>query len=251
VSIRTVPMRAAPMRAVPMRAVSMRAVSMRAVSMRAVSMRAVSTRVVSMRAVSTFGALVWLALTPPTSVGAQATRLEASTSSALVVDANAVTSLEARGPTREASLELVLTDATTRARRWHRAWAITFALGLAAQGVLVGVASSRDERIANLLGLIPPITGLTIQLATPLAALGGPEPNEPPEITLERYACSEREKRDWFAHVGPIFLNLAVAALQLFVVDRPVTAGLQVGIGITLSQTQLWTSPRVATRALR
>ena len=107
----------------------------------------------------------------------------------------------------------------------------------------------RSAGLANLLGLIPPITGLTIQLATPLAALRGPEPNEPPEVTLERYARSEREKRNWFAHVGPIFLNLAVAALQLFVVDRPVTAGLQVGIGITLSQTQLWTSPRVATRA--
>lgn len=160
---------------------------------------------------------------------------------------------EAHDATREHEIELdlVLAEATARARRWHRAWAITFALGLAAQGVLVGVASSRDERIANLLGLIPPITGLAIQLATPLAALGGPEPNEPNEVTLERYARSEREKRNWFAHVGPIFLNLAVAALQLFVTDRPVTAGLQVGIGITLSQTQLWTSPRVATRALR
>jgi hypothetical protein len=222
-----------------------------------------ATRAVSSRARSTCGALVvWLALATPTSVDAD------TTSSA---------PLEALDATRdlEIELDLVLADATTRARRWHRAWAITFALGLAAQGVLVGVASSRDERIANLLGLIPPITGLSIQLATPLAALGGPEPNEPPEVTLERYARSEREKRNavleppawssdppqrecrrqatepsnWFAHVGPIFLNLAVAALQLFVTDRPVTAGLQVGIGITLSQTQLWTSPRVATRA--
>ncbi|MCU0673155.1 MAG: hypothetical protein MUE69_10230 [Myxococcota bacterium] len=201
-----------------------------------------------MRAGSTCGALVvWLALATPTSLGAQTAPVEASDTSAIAP----LDSLETRDATRdlEIDLELVLADATTRARRWHRAWAITFALGLAAQGVLIGVASSRDERIANLLGLIPPITGLTIQLATPLAALGGPEPNEPPEITLQRYARSEREKRNWFAHVGPIFLNLAVAALQLFVADRPVTAGLQVGIGVTLSQTQLWTSPRVATRA--
>lgn len=199
-----------------------------------------------------------LVLAAPTLVGAQTTRRETSASIDVTrVEGSAASShttlvsLDARGATLEPSLDLdlVLADATRRARRWHRAWAITFALGLAAQGVLVGVASSRDERVANLLGLIPPITGLTIQLATPLAALRGPEPNEPPEVTLERYARSEREKRNWFAHVGPIFLNLAVAALQLFVVDRPVTAGLQVGIGITLSQTQLWTSPRVATRA--
>lgn len=160
--------------------------------------------------------------------------------------ARSITTFE---PTRD--LMPLLTEARVRARRWHRAWALTFAIGLVAQGVLVGLAADRDERLANLFGAIPPLTGLTIQLASPLASLREPPLDEAPELTLARYARSEAEKRNWFAHVGPIFLNLAVAAVQLFAFDRPLNAGLQVGLGITLSQTQLWTSPRVATNALR
>ena len=136
-------------------------------------------------------------------------------------------------------------------RRLARAWALTFAVGLVAQGVLVGLASDRDERLANLFGAIPALTGLTIQLASPLASLREPPLDEPPELTLARFARSEAEKRNWFAHVGPIFLNLAVAAVQLFAFDGRLSAGLQVGLGVSLSQTQLWSSPRVATNALR
>jgi hypothetical protein len=75
---------------------------------------------------------------------------------------------------------------------------------------------------------------------------GAPSRVQAKRALLDRYATSEEKQRNWFAHAGPIFLNALVAGVQLFGFHEPLMAGLQLGIGVGLSQTKVWTSPTAA-----
>jgi len=126
----------------------------------------------------------------------------------------------------------------------------------AVQSAPIALGGDRDERLAATLGLIPPLTGLVLQFVNPLAALRlgadlraldvlPPAARREAKLALlRRYVRSEHEQRNWFAHVGPVFLNASVAALQLFVFDQPLMAGIQLVAGIAISELRVWTSPR-------
>jgi hypothetical protein len=168
----------------------------------------------------------------------------------------------------EQPLELALDHALERsnlsARRWHYSWVGIFSAGVVAQGVLVGVESDDNGRIAQAVGAVPPTVGLVLQLAQPLAALQLDEDlenllaNSFDEETrvaekhrlLSLYAESEAQQRNWFAHAGPIFLNASIAGVLLWALDKPVQAAIQLGAGVAISEIRVWTSPQTATDAL-
>jgi hypothetical protein len=111
----------------------------------------------------------------------------------------------------------------------------------------------------------PTVFTLSLQLLQPLAALSlehdlrrvgspGATPEErlaAKRALLSEYAASEADQRGWFAHLGPLFLNASVAGVLYWALDNPTQAGLQLSIGLLVSQLRVWTAPRVATRALR
>lgn len=165
----------------------------------------------------------------------------------------------------EQALDRALERAHVEARRWHRAWSSVFALSVLNQTALTYALEreSRAGRLAQAFGILPPATGLVLQLADPLAALELHADRVPLEAEadraarirakralLRRYARSEAGQRNWFAHVGPLFLNTLVAGVQLFAFDEPLMAALQLGVGVGLSQLKVWTAPRAASRAL-
>ncbi|MEM7448911.1 MAG: hypothetical protein AAF355_11785 [Myxococcota bacterium] len=158
----------------------------------------------------------------------------------------------------EEELDRILREAQEAAQRWHRAWAVTLAGGIIGSGVQLALPQDREDRWGSALGVVPPMTGFTLQFATPLAALRLDSDLEalrtsPPadcvaakRALLLRYARSERKARNWFAHAGPIFLNTMIAGTRSLFFDQQIPALVALGIGLTLSELKVWTSPRVA-----
>ncbi len=170
------------------------------------------------------------------------------------------------GP-REARIDAGLRAARDAAVVWHWSWVGTFTALTAAQGVLVGVAESDEQRWVQGVGGSAPVVGLSLQLGAPLAALSLDADLEALEATwgegrhveraaakrrlLRRYARSEAEQRNWFAHVGPLVLNLSVAAVSGFVFDDWTSAGIQLGAGVLISEIKVWTAPTAASESDR
>ena len=166
---------------------------------------------------------------------------------------------------QETQLDQTLTEARDSAQLWHWTWVALFSGGLVAQGVIAAaVDDDWEARRTTGLVAIPPVVGLTLHFINQLEALDldddlaalGPQLTASERLVAKRgllqaYAKSEQLQRNWFAHVGPIFLNAAIAGLVWWTADDPVRAAIQFGVGLTLSEARVWTSPRVATNAVR
>lgn len=177
--------------------------------------------------------------------------------------AMALSSQPSASSEEEAMIDAALIEARDKARLWHYSWTGLFSAGLAAQGVLFAVSEDDEDRYAFALGAVPPAVGLSLQWIQRLEALGVDEDVAPladrdqatrirlKRALLERYADSEGQQRNWFAHLGPLFLNTSVAGLIWWATDDPVRAAIQLGAGITVSELRVWTSPQAATHAVR
>lgn len=168
-------------------------------------------------------------------------------------------------PDPSAELDAALRAAGDEAELWHDAWLATFSLQLAGRGVIAAVVDDRDLRIAQGIAAGPLVAGVVSQLLTAPRALSvetdlaiidnsGAPPDERARMKralLVAYAEDEASYRGWMGHLGPLFVNAAAAAAFLFGRDDALGAGLQLGIGMALSELRVWTSPTGATDTLR
>lgn len=165
----------------------------------------------------------------------------------------------------EAELDRRLRDAHRQATIWHWTWFGLFSGAALTQGVLASaVHEAREDRIASGLAALPPLVGISLLVATPIASLSLPSDliaiqaakgNDPSGRLgeklrlLDRYADSESKQRNWFAHLGPVLLHASMAAIVLFVLDKPVDAAVQLGAGVVTNEIKILSAPRAATRA--
>lgn len=167
------------------------------------------------------------------------------------------------GPTAdETQLDRVLERAQASAGTWQYVWLTVFGTTFAAQGVFFGVSQGSDARLGAAFGAVPPAVGFALALLNAPAALSLDADRRaldrsPPDSRLvakralvRRYADSESDQRNVFAHLGPLFLNASVATLTWLVADQPVPAAIQFGAGTLLSELRVLTAPRAATSAV-
>lgn len=156
-------------------------------------------------------------------------------------------------------------------RAWWIAWITTYSVLTVGQGVAVGVVSAvienRQERLASqrayAIGAGASALGVIFAGIGYSAAIHGAEQIRElrdgtpagearalarAEAVVRGAAAKQRFGRSWLVHAGGAAVNVAIALVLWLALDEPVNAGIQLGVGIAVSQTQIWTQPMRAAR---
>ncbi len=165
-----------------------------------------------------------------------------------------------------------LDDGRGRLRAWWIAWLTTYGALAVGQAVAIPVVPAlfddRDEvhamqkslavnSAASLLGAI------AMAIAYPPAFPGSrsvralrdgtPEGDARALARAERLlrgtANKQRFGRSWLQHVGGALVSVAAGLVDWLAFHRPVEGGITMGVGVALTQTQIWTQPMDAARA--
>ncbi len=160
----------------------------------------------------------------------------------------------------ERALDARLRNLESAARAWHYSWLGIYSAAAATRGTLAFTLSSSDARTAQGVGAVVSSAGIVGLLYDPIAPLSASErvqvinaayPDTEKRIAAKRNLLieyrNEEEGRIWLRRLLGWAFNAGAAAFLLFAENNELAAGLQLGVGVAVVETQLFTLPDFST----